>query len=389
MIRLAPELGVLHHTESVVGFTIDTLPRPGVSAFSAPTEHIPEEVMCERLAGRTAGEGAPYWHDGTGGAPIAGVHVCRAADVLHAPEFGAVISSDGAVFQTTVAEALYLTPSLSGLPGVEMSEGTPMLSPPARPPHLKAASVFVPWGARFNYGHFLLDCLPALAALSEQGLLTSHTPVAPPLNEWQEEALGLFLGAGQRGSVRQLAEPLVRIDDVVFASPMDHFLHAPNTLVREVRSRMLSAIDEPDTGLRRLYLSRQRDGKRRLVNETELEAALVARGFAVIHPQEHSVARQIALARDAEIIVAPTGAALANALFCSPGAKVFEIQPTNFVGIWVRALCHMVGVDWHGYFAPSPLSETEISIEDVPRPGTIFDWRLPLEAFLGFLDAKI
>ncbi|MBU4433086.1 MAG: DUF563 domain-containing protein, partial [Alphaproteobacteria bacterium] len=163
----------------------------------------------------------------------------------------------------------------------------------------------------------------------------------------------------------------------------------PNQPLAWVRAQMLAHIDPSDTGLRRLYVSRRGDDKRLMINEAELEAELEARGFTVVRPETLPVARQIALFRDADIIVAPTGAALANALFCKPDAKVFEIQPSNFVGIWVRGLCHFVGADWHGFFAPSPLNEREIYIGGTIRPGTSFQWMTPLPAFLDFLDTRI
>jgi hypothetical protein len=31
--------------------------------------------------------------------------------------------------------------------------------------------VFLPWGATFNYGHFVIDALPSLLALERAGLL--------------------------------------------------------------------------------------------------------------------------------------------------------------------------------------------------------------------------
>jgi capsular polysaccharide biosynthesis protein len=270
-----------------------------------------------------------------------------------------------------------------------MVEGEAMMTVPRRLPHVKTGAVFMAWGGRFNYGHFLLDCLSSLAALHQAGLLKEARPVTPPLNAWQKESIRLLLGEKGAARVREIEAPVLRVDDVVFASPMDHFLHAPNRPLDWVREQMLAHVDLPDTGARRVYLSRRADDKRRMVNEEALEAEMVRRGFAIVYPQQLSVAAQIATFRDADIIVAPTGAALANTLFCKPGAKVFEIQPTNYAGIWVRGVCHLAQADWHGFFAPSPLQEQDMHLEGALRPGLSFEWLTPLDDFLAFLDARI
>lgn len=387
-LKIVPELDALTHVESI----IDSFTHPEIhNAVASFAIGIPltEDAMRAWLVGRTAGEDCPSWHDGSGGAPVFGVTVARIRQAFHTPEYGAVIDRRGRVMKSTVGEALFLTPTLAALPDVTLVNDAPVLTPPLEPPHLKSAGVFMAWGGRFNYGHFLLDCLPSLAVLQLTGLLEEMPPIAPPLNDWQREGVRLLLGPVGASRLLEIDAPLVSIDDVAFASSMDHFLHAPNKPLDWVRERMLAHVDLPDTNVRRVYLSRRGDNKRLMVNEAELEAELTARGFEVVHPETLSVAQQIALFRDADIIVAPTGAALANTLFCKPSARIFEIQPSNFVGIWTRGIAHFVGAQWYGFFAPSPINERDIVIEGAARPGLEFQWRTPLAAFFEFLDARI
>lgn len=387
-LTLTPELGVLHHVADIGKGSVHQLQRPGVVSRWVESGHIEESVLRERLDGRVAGHDIPGWADGSGGAPLLGMNLCRVYDAVYAPEFGAVITADGNVLHSSIGEALYLTPTLSALPGVVLEEGGPTLYAPADTPELASASVFMAWGGRFNYGHFLLDCLSSLQALIEADLIDRYPAIAPPLTSWHRQALRLMLGA-KAEDIREIPAPLLFVDDLVFATGMDHFLHGPNTPLDSVRERMLAAA-APGSGVsKRVYLSRQGLEKRRMVNEADLEAALAERGFDIIAPETMSVAAQIALFRDAHTIVGPTGAAFANCLFCSPGAKVFEIQPSNFTGIWSRGLCHFVEAHWHGYFAKSPLQETEVYIEGALRPGAQFDWSLPLPEFLAFLDARL
>ena len=52
-----------------------------------------------------------------------------------------------------------------------------------------------------------------------------------------------------------------------------------------------------------------------MVNEAELEEALTEIGFAVVKPETMSAPEQIKVFSCAKIIVAPTGAGLANLLY--------------------------------------------------------------------------
>jgi capsular polysaccharide biosynthesis protein len=387
-LEITTELSSLTHVESIVDSFAHAHIQCAVASFTLGG-YLTETEMKAWMAGRTAGEDCPSWHDGTGGSLVHGVLVGRIREAFYTPDFGAVIDQSGQVMKSTVGEALFVTPSLAALPYVTLVDDKPFLTPPADPPRVESGGVFMAWGGRFNYGHFLLDCLPSLAVLQLTGLLNEMPPVAPPLTTWQREGVELLLGAEGASRLVEVSAPLVSVGDIAFATPMDHFLHAPNKPLDWVREQMLARIDPAPTGVSRLYISRRGDPKRLMINEAELEAALEARGFKVVRPETLSVARQIALFRDADIIVAPTGAALANILFCKPTAKIFEIQPTNFVGIWTRGVAHFIGAAWHGFFAPSPIQERDIVIEGSLRPGIEFQWRTPLEPFLAFLDARI
>jgi capsular polysaccharide biosynthesis protein len=102
-----------------------------------------------------------------------------------------------------------------------------------------------------------------------------------------------------------------------------------------------------------------------------------------------SVADQISLFADAEVIVGPTGAGLTNAVFAAPGSKVVEIQPENFASFWVPAFSRLIGLDWGGYIAPSPCQPQAAPWLSRIRRGFHFAYRLDLPDFLAFLDARL
>jgi capsular polysaccharide biosynthesis protein len=74
-------------------------------------------------------------------------------------------------------------------------------------------------------------------------------------------------------------------------------------------------------GHRRVYLLKS-VGSRRLLNGAELEAVLPEFGVEVVHPERLDFEEQIRLFADAKLVIAESGAALTNLLFCPPRARV-------------------------------------------------------------------
>ena len=87
--------------------------------------------------------------------------------------------------------------------------------------------------------------------------------------------------------------------------------------------------------LQRIYISRARQPRRRVVNEAELLAVLKQRyGFSVVHPETLSFRAQATLFAGAEVVVGPVGSAFVNTRFCPPGAVVLplvgDVLNTNY-----------------------------------------------------------
>lgn len=71
----------------------------------------------------------------------------------------------------------------------------------------------------------------------------------------------------------------------------------------------------------RIFL-RRNSGVRRLVNSDAIESLLVNRGFTVVEPEKLSFAMQVQLFKQAEVIIGPVGAALANIIFSDSRAHI-------------------------------------------------------------------
>jgi capsular polysaccharide biosynthesis protein len=84
----------------------------------------------------------------------------------------------------------------------------------------------------------------------------------------------------------------------------------------------------------RVYLSRNRFGRRVLRNEEEVVAFLATRGYRVFYPEAMSFTDQVLALSRATHVVANMGAALTNAVFAPRGVRVLalatEDMPDDF-----------------------------------------------------------
>lgn len=323
--------------------------------------------------GKVGGTPVPDWVAG-GAAHLGGVHVQTAMRARVWPRFGVVADDRGHVFRSTIGEAL-----TSGYTAADFGQM-------AAAEELGPVAVYLPFGAQFNYGHLLLDGLTSLQAMHETGVLAGRLALSDRLAGWRRELVDLAFPELPR---HETEAAMVAAESAAFADSMDHYLHRPGPIVNRLRDRMLAHLPRDRAGgPSRIYISRRSSNMRLLVNEAALERALAARGFEIVQPETLPVAAQVALFRDARVILGATGAGLANAFFATPQACVIEILPSNFSAAWLRDLCYRVGCDWRGWFAPAPLTGLG-AWRYSRRPGLRFAWRLGLREFLPWLDGQL
>lgn len=102
----------------------------------------------------------------------------------------------------------------------------------------------------------------------------------------------------------------------------------------------------PSSSGKRIFVSRADAPKRRLLNHDRIEAMLASYGFEHVTTSGRTIAEQVGLFRDAEIIVAVHGAALAHLVFCTPGTQVIELLPKNHMQPCFWTIGQMVGLDY-------------------------------------------
>ena len=257
-MRQATPLRILDETDLLPAIGLEAFRRAADEGGPQALVEIPEtgeRSIAVFQIGGPAADAWPFEHRLPSERPV---RLCLTRDGLHLPGFGAILSSDGTVLRASAREAMERWPDLSGLPGAEVENGVTRLRIRGDVRAIERAAVFLAWGGTFNYGHFVLDCLPSLVALDEQGLLDRYPPIAPPLKSWQRDLIAMAVGK----PVREVEADVVSLGAAVHATSMDHYLHAPGDLLARTRARILAAAPPPPDPRRRGKMSRRGHSER-------------------------------------------------------------------------------------------------------------------------------
>lgn len=172
-----------------------------------------------------------------------------------------------------------------------------------------------------NHSHWLTAHLPKLLLLRERGGLGDV--LLPPERTDTMDASIRMLGLDPDAfPTFDPGRPLLVGELTVVGS--DRF--RPE-LLRSVREAFADAAAEPR---RRVWISRARAGRRRLVNEDEVWPLLERRGFERVFMEGLGFEEQVRLMHETAVLAAPHGAGLTNMVFCPEGAHVVEVADLGF-----------------------------------------------------------
>jgi hypothetical protein len=234
---------------------------------------------------------------------------------------------------------------------------TPILPRP-RKVRGRHASIISQWCSA--YFHWVLDALPRIAILEQAGLGGLPLIVPSGLSSFQEVSLEM-LDIGPDRLTRY--ESSLKPDVLVWPAPAGPTGRPPTWALRWLRERFAAGIAPKG---RRLYISRSAAARRRVVNEPALVAALRAHEFEVVRAEELSFRDQVRLFAEAELVVAPHGAANTNLAFASQATLVEFFEPRYVNGCFYM----LAGAAGHDYWYLMGALEGESDIR-VPIAETI------------------
>lgn len=116
-------------------------------------------------------------------------------------------------------------------------------------------------------------------------------------------------------------------------------------LIRQVPDAY--GVDDAAPAQRKIFISRAKAERRRLINEDQLWPLLEAEGFERVFMEELSFEEQVELMKSTAVLVAPHGAGLTNMMFCQKGTHIVEIADLGFPNPNFYALAAAMG---HNYW---------------------------------------
>jgi len=208
----------------------------------------------------------------------------------------------------------------------------------------------------YQYFHWFMDCLVRAWILKRHqpdirkwyfGALQQRfqVPSLALLDINPEDCLNLrmdtptrFEGAHSAGFLFEEPLQTLRPD---FISGVYHAGWSPE-YVYELRDRS-QRLTRGYKAFEKIYVSRGESTHRRIVNESEVLAAVERRGFKIITPAVLSFEEQMIAFSKAKVIIGAHGAGLTNMIWSNAGAAVLEFLPMLMPDVGYRFLAPMCG----------------------------------------------
>ncbi len=219
------------------------------------------------------------------------------------------------------------------------------LAEPVRKENRVSILAKAPWWR--NYGHWLVDSAALLALLVDRLRgndiqIVVGKQALPAMRRIVAETLGV-VAAGIPIVEHDDAEAVMfsRLYYVTPTSVSPLFKH-PEAL-RALRAKLV-----PDSQLprRRLYVQRNAQGPRTLLNEADVLRLASAYGFDIIRPEEHGLREQARMFSEAAVVMGVKGAALTNLMFAPRDSSVIVLSPSNWGDSFFWDLAGQLGITY-------------------------------------------
>ncbi len=263
----------------------------------------------------------------------------------------------------------------------------------------------VPMAATFvdacasNYAHWITEVLPRINLFcADKRFKDVPIVVNDGLHKNIMESLVLVAGADREVILLPIGRALVAeklyITSVAGYVPFErrknklsghsHGMFSPQAFENlHKHFKPLSQKAGKETWPEKIFLRRNSDA-RKVTNAAEMEDVLLTHGYTIVEPEKLTFMQQVNIFSNAKVIIAPTGAALANAVFCDSATKIgilISKHKDMSYGYWVSMLgavnisvSYILGdiVDHHDYGVHGDFEISQLVMSD----------------FLGYLEGK-
>ena len=192
--------------------------------------------------------------------------------------------------------------------------------------------------------HWMFDSLPRLRLLAESGVAWDRI-IAPRQTRFQRESLEL-LGLGNRHIISEGGQ-YIEASRLIVPTMPGLSGNPPRWVCDFLRDNFLKHVRQPAQPERKIYISREREGTRRVLNEAAIVEILKRNGFEIFFPEDLSFLEQVELFANARVVMAAHGAGLSNLVFCPRGTTVIEFFSPRYVNVCYWALANQLGLRYY------------------------------------------
>lgn len=193
-----------------------------------------------------------------------------------------------------------------------------------------------------NYYHWMLEVLARIHLIQESRIKIDQYLINHRSYPFQLETLAAC-GIAPDKIIQAHGRLHLEAKELIVPS----YVNLPNLWsCNYVRSTLLSHWPRlPEGGHERLYIRRR--FSRKIVNEEEIFPLLAQYGFKSIVLEEMPLEKQVALFYNAQVVLSPHGAGLANLVFCKPGTTVIELFSPTFMEPHYWLISRLLHLDYH------------------------------------------
>lgn len=152
-------------------------------------------------------------------------------------------------------------------------------------------------------------------------------------------------------------------DEYIFTKRLLLINHTASTgnyneeMIREIRKLFRFHFEPTNSqNFDKIYVSRSKSGRRRVINELAVSTLLNEYGFVTLHFEDFSFEEQIKMASQAKVLIGLHGAGLTNMIFMAEQASVLEFRPENDdSNLCYYALASALHLKYYYQFGQSPI----------------------------------
>lgn len=210
------------------------------------------------------------------------------------------------------------------------------------------------------YYHWILDIFQKLYVLELSGLSYDRLLVNRLDYHFQRETLELLNLS--KDKIIDSSEMLNLYPETILTTSHIQF---DRDAILWTKEKFLKAIENknlPEYTPERLYISRAKTKRRRVVNEDEVLKVISRYGFTRIFLEDLSLIEQINLFKNAEIVIGPHGAGFTNLIFANSSLKLAEFFHPSYDNNCFFILSSILGMKHYHLYGKDYTSKGKIDM---------------------------